>query len=73
MADAAYEILRQDKKETGNFYIDDEILRKKGVTDFTKYKLDPNVKDEDLMPDFFIWLLCIFIQILTLKINKKKL
>lgn len=45
MADAAYEILRQDKKETGNFYIDDEILRKKGVTDFTKYKLDPNVKD----------------------------
>jgi citronellol/citronellal dehydrogenase len=54
MADAAYEILRQDKTESGNFYIDDEILRKNGTTNFDKYKLDSSVKDEDLMPDFFI-------------------
>ncbi|KAL3273684.1 hypothetical protein HHI36_015114 [Cryptolaemus montrouzieri] len=56
MADAAYAILVQDPKSpdvTGNFYIDDEILAKNGVTDFDQYCMDPAYKDR-LMPDFFI-------------------
>lgn len=55
MADSAYVILASEsKKNTGNFYIDDEILRKHGVTNFDKYKVDPSVKDADLLPDYFL-------------------
>ena len=62
MSDAAYLILKQDStKCTGNFFIviflliqDDDVLRKHGVTDMSKYRCDPNAKEEDLMPDFFI-------------------
>lgn len=39
MADAAYAILTKDSRQfTGNFCIDDEVLRRQGVTDFDKYK-----------------------------------
>uniref|UniRef100_A0A1I7ZU88 Hydroxysteroid dehydrogenase-like protein 2 n=1 Tax=Steinernema glaseri TaxID=37863 RepID=A0A1I7ZU88_9BILA len=52
MADAAYALLSRNSREfTGNFVIDDEILRDEGVTDFDKYAIDPNVP---LMPDFFL-------------------
>lgn len=52
MADAAYEILIRDSKEcTGNFFIDEEVLREAGVTDFTQYA--PNA-DGPLVPDFFV-------------------
>jgi hypothetical protein len=30
------------------------VLRKAGTKCFKKYQLDPNVKEEDLMPDFFL-------------------
>lgn len=54
MADAAYYILTQDpKKVTGNFFIDDTILKEAGITDFTKYACDPANAD-NLMPDFFV-------------------
>lgn len=54
MADSAYIVLTSDSKiSTGNFYIDDEVLASTGVTNFDKYKVDPNVRDNDLMPDFF--------------------
>ena len=52
MADAAYAILCRDSKTfTGNFNVDDDILKQEGITDFTSYAFDPN---RDLMPDFFL-------------------
>ncbi|KAJ3123583.1 hypothetical protein HK100_011559 [Physocladia obscura] len=55
MADAAVVILSQDASDyTGNFCIDEAILRQQGVTDFSDYKLDKNCADSDLIPDFFI-------------------
>jgi citronellol/citronellal dehydrogenase len=51
MSDAAHWILTQDKTVTGNFFIDDDVLRKAGVTDFDKYSVVPG---SDLIPDFFI-------------------
>jgi citronellol/citronellal dehydrogenase len=54
MADAAHWILtRPSRKITGRFFLDDEVLRASGVTDFARYR-DPGVRDEDLMADFFL-------------------
>lgn len=54
MADAAYAILIQDPRiVTGNFFIDDEVLRKYGVTDIDQYASDPAYKDE-IASDFFV-------------------
>ena len=40
MADAVYYIVASDSKlNTGNFFIDDELLMSNGIKDFTKYKL----------------------------------
>jgi len=55
MSDAAYVILTRDSKSfTGNFCVDEKILREEGMTDFTKYLAVPGTKEEDLMPDFFL-------------------
>lgn len=55
LADAAYYILRRDAKTcTGNFFIDDELLHSEGITDLSNYASTPNMKAEDLIPDFFI-------------------
>lgn len=44
MADAAHIILtRESRVSSGNFFIDEEVLRENGVTDFTSYAIDPNV------------------------------
>jgi citronellol/citronellal dehydrogenase len=44
MADAAHLILTSDSRaNTGNFYIDEELLRRSGVTDFDRYALTPGV------------------------------
>jgi citronellol/citronellal dehydrogenase len=52
MADAAYEILTSDPKEcTGNFFIDEELLSARGVTDFDKYAMKPGAP---LQEDFFL-------------------
>jgi citronellol/citronellal dehydrogenase len=52
MADAAHAILVRDFKTcTGNFFIDEGVLREEGVTDFKKYAVDP---EADLMRDFFL-------------------
>jgi citronellol/citronellal dehydrogenase len=54
MADAAHWILTQPSRRfTGRFFLDDELLRTAGVTDFSRYR-QPGVRDEDLMPDFFL-------------------
>ncbi|KAI3387719.1 hypothetical protein SNEBB_001873 [Seison nebaliae] len=52
MADAAVTILSKSVKEaSGNFYVDEHVLRDEGVEDFTKYAYDPKAK---LLPDFFL-------------------
>jgi len=54
MADAAYVILTKDSKNyTGNFCIDEAVLREVGVKDFSQY-LGPGATDKSLMPDFFL-------------------
>ncbi len=53
MADAAYAVLTMDAASTsGNFFIDDEVLKKTGVTDFAKYSVVPGSKQ--LLPDLFL-------------------
>jgi citronellol/citronellal dehydrogenase len=53
MADAAHAILVRPSREfTGNFCIDEIVLRELGVTDFDKYAVVPGTKDFQL--DFFI-------------------
>ncbi len=54
MADAAYAILvrsSRDPKNTGNFFIDDEVLASEGVKDLSKYAMVPGA---ELIPDFFV-------------------
>lgn len=52
MADAAYEILTRPSSEcTGNFFIDEVLLREAGVTDFDQYAVAPG---EELFRDFFV-------------------
>ncbi|MDP3223310.1 MAG: SDR family oxidoreductase, partial [Rubrivivax sp.] len=53
LADAAWFILTSDSKTTtGNFFIDDELLAKHGVTDLDKYAVTPGTKN--FIPDFFV-------------------
>jgi citronellol/citronellal dehydrogenase len=52
MADAAYLILSKPSREcTGNFFIDEELLRSAGVTDFDRYAVSPG---SPLIPDLFV-------------------
>lgn len=54
MADAAYYILTKPSKScSGNFFVDDDVLKAEGITDLTKYACDPSNADK-LMPDFFL-------------------
>ncbi len=53
LADAAYFILTSDAKaNSGNFYIDDELLARHGVTDLDRYAVVPGTKH--FIPDFFV-------------------
>jgi len=53
MGDAAYHILAADPMIcNGNNYIDDEVLVSLGI-DVEKYRVNPHIKETDLMPDFF--------------------
>ncbi len=54
MADAAHVILTSNSKEcTGNFFVDDDVLKSAGATDadLEKYSMTPGA---DLLPDFFV-------------------
>jgi citronellol/citronellal dehydrogenase len=52
VADAAHWILTQDPRtQTGRFFIDEDVLRAAGITDFIPYAVDPSA---DLQPDFFL-------------------
>ncbi|WP_431854711.1 SDR family oxidoreductase [Azospirillum sp.] len=52
LADAAHAILTRDARTcTGNFFIDDEVLREAGVTDLDVYAVTPGA---ELAPDIFL-------------------
>jgi citronellol/citronellal dehydrogenase len=52
VAEAACAILQKPSFEcTGNFFIDEEVLKEQGVTDFSKYAVNPEQK---LMMDLFL-------------------
>lgn len=54
VADAAHAILTRDARAcTGNFFIDDDVLREEGVTDFAPYRHE-GVAESELMRDFFV-------------------
>ncbi|CAJ0963562.1 unnamed protein product, partial [Mesorhabditis belari] len=52
MADSAYAILsRRAKEYTGNFAIDEDILKEEGITDFERYAVKPG---SPLIADYFL-------------------
>jgi citronellol/citronellal dehydrogenase len=52
MADAAHWVLSQPARGcTGNFFIDEDVLRKAGVADLRKYAVDPS---KTLLTDLFL-------------------
>jgi citronellol/citronellal dehydrogenase len=52
VADAAHVILTAPSRTcSGNYFVDEDLLRSVGVSDFTKYQTEPGT---DLIPDFFL-------------------
>jgi len=52
MADAAHAVLtRPARSTTGNFFLDEDVLREAGVTDFDRYAVKPGAP---LLPDIFL-------------------
>jgi len=45
------DINRESKTCTGNFFIDEDVLRAEGVTNFNKYAVNP---EKELMKDLFL-------------------
>ena len=53
MADAAHAILVRDSRAcTGNFFIDEDVLREEGVTDLEQYRVEPG--GQPLEADLFL-------------------
>jgi citronellol/citronellal dehydrogenase len=52
VADAAYHVVSKPSTTcTGNFFIDEEVLEKEGITDLKKYAVNP---EQQLMKDIFL-------------------
>ena len=52
VAEAAYAIVRRPSRTcTGNFFVDEEVLREEGITDFDRYAVNPG---DTLTPDLFL-------------------
>jgi citronellol/citronellal dehydrogenase len=52
VSDAAHAILVRPSNEcTGNFFVDEDVLRQSGIQDFSRYSVVPGA---DLMQDFFL-------------------
>lgn len=51
IADAAYSIFKRPKTFTGNFIIDENILKEEGIKNFDIYAIKPG---HSLLPDFFL-------------------
>ena len=55
VADAAHAVLTRRAREfTGNFVLDEDVLRAAGVTDFARYRQAGVASDADLLPDLFL-------------------
>lgn len=53
MADAAHVILTSNSKTTTDqFFLDDHVLASTGVTDMTKYRGNPALREDQLLIDF---------------------
>ena len=53
VADAAHAILCSDPRTTsGNFFLDEDVLRAAGVSDFDSYAVVPGTRE--LLPDLFV-------------------
>eukprot|EP01121_Diplochlamys_sp_Union-15-3_P022868 TRINITY_DN986_c0_g3_i1.p1 TRINITY_DN986_c0_g3~~TRINITY_DN986_c0_g3_i1.p1 ORF type:complete len:304 (+),score=59.89 TRINITY_DN986_c0_g3_i1:10-921(+) len=53
VADAAIAIFKKDVNVSGNFFLDEDVLRNEGVSDFDKYLVNPQYKDS-LIVDLFL-------------------
>lgn len=53
IADAAYIILTKEPKPTGNFFIDEQVVKSAGINDLDQYLCNPEYKDK-LMPDLYV-------------------
>ncbi len=54
VADAAHAILTRDSRSfTGNFCIDEEVLRAQGAQDFSRYRHE-GIAETQLLPDLFV-------------------
>jgi citronellol/citronellal dehydrogenase len=51
VADAAHAILTRGRDFTGNFLIDEDVLREEGTVDFERYAVAPGAP---LQPDLFL-------------------
>lgn len=55
VADAAHWVLTREARGcSGNFFIDQEVLREAGVTDFRRYQVDPELPESELAVDLFL-------------------
>lgn len=55
LADAAYAIFNKSSKEvSGNFFLDEEVLKAEGVDDFSGYRVNPQLDDSRLFRDLFL-------------------
>jgi len=55
VADAAAYIFDKDAKTySGQFLIDEDVLKEEGVHDFSGYRVSPELTEEDLQVDFYI-------------------
>jgi len=53
MADAAHLVLTSDARSTtGNFFIDEDLLRQHGITELDRYSVKPGTTN--FLPDFFV-------------------
>ena len=53
MADAAYVVLTRDSRSrTGEFLIDEDVLKEVGVTDFEQYSCVPGILDLAMVGSF---------------------
>jgi citronellol/citronellal dehydrogenase len=55
VADAALAILRRPSRScTGQFLVDEDVLRAEGVSDFGAYRFGEDASEADLIPDLYI-------------------
>jgi citronellol/citronellal dehydrogenase len=52
VAEAAYAIITRSSREcTGHFFTDEQVLMEEGITDFSRFAMNP---DKQLLPDLFL-------------------